>query len=108
MKIPRSVILCGKPCKIIQESDHNGGEFSCAEMTIKIGTADPDQIEENFVHEVSEAILAIRDYRYITEKLEPDSGDYRFFMDHKEFQLFARDFAIAMRGISFAGAKKIK
>lgn len=108
MKIPSSVIVCGKPCKIVTDKTHQGGSFSSATMTIEIGTANPDDIEENFVHEVSEAILAIRDYRYITEVLEPDSGDYRFFMDHKEFQLFVKDLSIALRGISFKSGEKIK
>ena len=108
MKIPASVILCGKPCKIRVDPTHDGGTFDCTKMEIEIGTANPNEIEENFIHEVSEAILAILDYRYATERAELCNDDYRFFMNHKEFQLFIRDLAIALKGITFKGDKTKK
>ena len=108
MRFPKTILVCGQPCKLIIKPEHDGGSFSCDKMEIVIGTRNPDVVAENFVHEVSEAILAIRDYRYVTEKMQLDSGDYRFFMDHKEFQLFIRDLALALRGITFGGKKKIK
>ena len=101
MRIPKSVNLCGKPCKILTDNNSDGGTFNCTKREIVIGTLNPDVIEENFIHEISEAILTIRDYRYVTEQVELDNSDYRFFLNHKEFQLFVRDLAIALRGVQF-------
>jgi len=106
MKIPETIIICGQPHKVILDPTSNGGGFDCVKREITIGTEDPKEIEENLVHEVCEAILAIRDYRYVTERGELDNSDYRFFFNHKEFELFARDLAIALHGLSFTGSKK--
>lgn len=106
MRIPKTINLCGKPCKVLVDASHDGGTFCINKREIVIGIANPEVIEENFIHEVSEAILAVRDYRYALEREELDNGDYRFFMNHQEFQLFARDLSIALRGVDFTPIKK--
>ena len=68
---------------------------------IEIGTSDPSETAENFLHEVGEAIMMMRDFRYALEKEEPENGDYKFILDHKDWQLFSKDLSIALRGVKF-------
>lgn len=101
MKLPKHVLICGKKFTLKQNKAHDGGSFDEATLTIEIGTLDPDEVAENFLHEIGEAILAIRDFRFVPQKHELENGDYRFFLDHKDWQTFAKDLAIALRGIDF-------
>jgi hypothetical protein len=108
MKIPKRVLLAGVHYSIKIDKNKNGASFNCAKKEIWIGTKDPNEIEENFIHEVCECILAIRDYRYIPQKAEISNNDYIFNFNHKEFESFIRDLTIALKGISFnkSGDKK--
>lgn len=106
MQLPRYVMICGKRFTVKQDKSHDGGSFDEAASTIVIGTLDPEEVPENFIHEVGEAILAIRDFRFVPQKEELENGDYRFFLDHKDWQLFAKDLAAALKGVSFTSRKK--
>ena len=101
MRLPKSVNICGKTIAVVSDKTHDGGSFDEETNTIEIGTRDPDEVAENLVHEVGEAIMAIRDFRFVPEREEKENGDYRFFLSHTDWQLFAKDLAIALRGISF-------
>jgi hypothetical protein len=101
MIIPKKVNICGKMFDVVQNPEHGAGSFTESEMKIEIGTAYPEDVAENFIHEVAEAIMALRDYRYTPETLEPDNGDYRFFLNHKEWSIFAKDMSVALGGVNF-------
>lgn len=101
MKLPKTVNICGKNVTVQANKEHDGGSFDDQSYIIEIGTQDPDEVAENLIHEIGEAIMMVRDFRYAREKEEPENGDYRFLLNHEEWQLFAKDLAIALRGVSF-------
>ena len=101
MRLPKSVDICGKRVTVVANKEHDGGSFNQATYTIEIGTSDPGEVSENLLHEIGEAIMAMRDFRFAPEKEELENGDYRFFLNHADWQLFAKDLSIALRGVSF-------
>lgn len=70
-------------------------------LIIEIGTADPSEVAENLLHEVGEAIAVLREFRFAAEREEKENSDYRFVLTHAEWQLFSKDLAIALRGVTF-------
>lgn len=100
MHLPKSVNICGKKVTVVANKEHDGGSFDEDTNIIEVGTKDPTEIAENLIHEVGEAIMIIREFRFALEKEELNNGDYRFFLTHYDWQLFAKDLAIALRGLS--------
>jgi hypothetical protein len=96
MKLPKTVQICGKTFKVTAHKDKSGASFSVDDFTIKIGTKFPQDIPENFVHEVIEAVFLQRGMRY---KLYDDSrsSDYLFSFKHEEFQNAVIDIVIALK-----------
>ena len=86
---------------VISDPENDGGSVDASKLTITIGTLDSDEVGENLIHEVGEAIMMARDFRYAAEREQPENEHYRFVLDHKEWQLFCKDFAIALRGVKF-------
>jgi len=80
---------------------HDGGSVDTDTLTIEIGTLDPAEVAENFIHEVGEAVMMLRDFRYAPEKEDLENADYRFFLNHKDWQLFCKDMAAALAGVKF-------
>lgn len=71
--------------KWIKSPGDRGGYFDFNDMTISIGVSrDENEIFDTLMHELSEAIHVIINTRY---KAYGNIGDYKFVMDHKEFQL---------------------
>lgn len=102
MKIPKSVNICGKRYTVKLNPEHDGGSGDSEKLLIEVGTSDPSEVAENLVHEIGEMIMATRDFRYVPEKDDEfDNGDYRFFLNHKDWELFAKDLSIALQGIKF-------
>lgn len=86
-KIPRIVMILGQKFDVIKEPDNGGGNFSLGDAEIKIGTKhfkkSPDYTFQILVHEISEVIHCIIATRYDDYSA---SNNYKFFMDHKEFE----------------------
>jgi hypothetical protein len=101
MRLPKTVNVCGKTVSVQANREHDGGSFDDESYIMEIGTKDPSEVAENFLHEVGEAIMVIRDFRYAKEREELENDDYRFLLNHTEWQLFAKDLAIALKGVSF-------
>jgi hypothetical protein len=99
--IPKSITICGKPHSVKLDKEFSGGSFNEANASIVIGTAHKLDVPEILLHEVIEAVFAIRNMRYITQRAEPDNGDYRFMFNHEEFEQAVRDIAAALKGIKF-------
>lgn len=89
--------ICGVTYQMIMCPNFDGGEFDASKCIIKIGTKNKKNVFENIVHEVGEAIMVIRDFRFASEVKQPDNGDYRFFLDHREWQIFCRDLSAALK-----------
>ncbi len=101
MRLPKTVDICGKTYKVKADPESDGGTVDSDKLIITIGTSTPLEVPENIVHEFGEAIMMERDFRYAAEREQPENEHYRFVLDHKEWQLFCKDLAIALRGISF-------
>lgn len=101
MRLPKTINICGKLYRVKADPDNDGGSVDTEKLTITIGTGDPSEVAENLVHEVGEAVMMARDFRYAAERETPENEHYRFVLDHKEWQLFAKDLSIALKGISF-------
>lgn len=89
VKIPKSVDILGHKFKIIKNPKTNGGFFNIGldgnEITIgTLGMEDnPDWTFNVLMHEISEAIHCLLNYRY---EAYGDIKDYKFVMNHKEFE----------------------
>lgn len=101
MRLPKRVDICGKMYAVIPDPDSDGGTVDTDKRVITIGTSDTKEVAENLIHEVGEAIMMARDFRYAAEREVPENEHYRFVLDHKEWQLFCKDFSIALRGVKF-------
>ncbi len=101
MKLPKTIPICGYPYKLKIDPTHDGGSFDEGTHTIVIGTLTATRVPDILLHEVTEAVYAIRNLRYVTERGEICNGDYRFFFDHDGFEQATSDIAIALAGISF-------
>ena len=99
MKLPKSVNICGKMFSVVSDKDSDGGNVDMEKRIITVGTMNKDDILENFLHEVGEAILVTREFRYAREREEKDSADYRFIMNHEEWTLFGKDMSIALKNL---------
>ncbi len=81
------VNICGYKFKIEWDKTHSGGSFSFSGRAIIIGTS---RLKSNseitfmiLMHEVSEIIHLILNTRYDDPSVD---GNYKFFLDHKEFE----------------------
>jgi hypothetical protein len=101
MRIPKKINICGRMFDVRTDTTHDGGSVDTDTRVIEIGTNDPEETPENLIHEVGEAIMIMRDFRYAREKHDLENEDYRFFMNHGDWQLFCKDLAIALKGIKF-------
>lgn len=81
--------------KVITNPKHNGGSFNLVgEGIIEIGTEcikeDPGYTFMLICHEIAEVIHVTMRTRYDDPSV---SSNYKFFMDHKEFENHTRVFA---------------
>jgi hypothetical protein len=89
MKIifPKEIFLAAHRFEIKENPEHNGGSFSLDDNLIEIGTLsmakDPHYTWMVINHEVFEAAVTALGYRYRDASVD---GNYKFFMDHKEFE----------------------
>jgi hypothetical protein len=101
MNIPSKLLICGKEHKVIIDKESSGGWFDEGKVAIGIGTKYPAEVPEILLHEIIEAIYAIRNLRYTKQHAQPDNGDYIFVFDHELFEQSVKDIAAALKGIKF-------
>ena len=97
MKLPKSVIITGKRYRVVLDPQRDDGEFDMEKMAITIGTQNPADVLENFLHEVWEGILLSRGNRYSVYVEGNDK--LRFVQDHAELENAIKDLALAIEGI---------
>ena len=96
MRLPTSVIIAGRTWKVLYDKDVQGGEWYSQPGVIKIGPTSSDEEKIGiFVHEILEAILTTRNYRYDNY---PDGNDL-FVFNHREFINIVKDLTLALRGV---------
>ena len=99
MKLPNKILICGIEHKVVLDPGHCGASYDEGTKTIEVGTQYPDDVFENFLHEVVEATLALRDMRYALEREELSNYDYMFAFGHKEFEHFVKDLSCSLKGM---------
>lgn len=98
IKFPKKLKIGCYNFKIVTNPKEGGGTFNFGDGTITIGTKylqeDPDSVFNVICHEVLEATHCATNTRY----RDPSTGDnYKFFMDHKEFENNTMLFSIAIQ-----------
>ncbi len=96
-KLPKTVIIGGRDWKIEYKKDKNDHESSAhmGKSLIKIRSDCPDYATEAFLHEIAESIMVERGYRFSSH----DTNNYRFVMNHQEFESFIIDLRLALKGM---------
>lgn len=88
MKIvfPKEIIVLNSRYKVIQDKESSAGSFDGGKCELIIGTKylkdDPDYTFMVICHEIQEICNVALCLRYNDTSVE---GNYKFFMDHKEF-----------------------
>lgn len=95
MKIPKKIFICGAEWRIIQTNKKIGGFFRSKDKFIKVNVGSK-YINEIFLHEILEAIMANRGLRYDKYGLELQE-DFKFVFSHAEFEQMVRDVAMALK-----------
>lgn len=98
MKLPKTVIIAGREYRVRKDPKYAGGYFGFKDYEITIGTKCPKDTANIFLHECLEAICAERGYRYHPHS-NPQSTEYRFFMNHYEFESAVVDLALALKDV---------
>lgn len=101
MRLPKTISICGIPHRVISSKEESGGGWDQAKRIITIDTSVPADVPEILLHEVIEATMAIRDIRYALEREEASNEDYKFVMNHKEFDQMVKDVTSSLRGLRF-------
>jgi hypothetical protein len=87
LKFPDQVVIASHTYKVILDPEEGGGSFDSAKSILVIGTkylkSDPNYTFNVICHEISEMCHVILCHRYSDHSVH---GNYKFFMDHKEFQ----------------------
>ncbi len=99
-KLPRTIKIEGEVWKIEQDRESNGASLSYRSGTMIIGSAmkkwAPGHQLNALIHEVAEIILINRGIRYDHPLT---GGDYRFYMNHNEFDGFITELTAAIQPI---------
>lgn len=74
----------GQVFSITWDKEVTGGEVHTASMEINIGCKYKQFIWETLVHEISETIHILTHTHYTDSSVE---GDFKFFMNHKQFDI---------------------
>lgn len=96
-KLPKTVIIGGRDWKVEYQKDKNSNisEAFNTKSLIKIRSNCPAYIVEDLLHEVAESIMVERGYRFSSH----DINNYRFVMNHQEFESFIIDLHLALKGV---------
>jgi hypothetical protein len=96
MKLPKIVNICGKEIPLKEKPKEGGGSFDFRDPLIEIGTKYKIDIPEIFIHEILEAILVERMFRYSLRNIG-ENGDYLFAFNHEQFNVICSDLANALK-----------
>lgn len=94
MKLPKTVVICGKTYKVVPKPKKWGGKSDTASQELRIGTrADQssERVFENFIHELAEAAMCEHHFRFTAS----DDG-VAYVMTHKDLDGFANSIAAAI------------
>ena len=99
MRLPRTVLICGKTWKVKKDSSvHCGGHFNGTQQEIVVGSNQSDEgVFEVFLHEVCEAVLTERMHRYGLPYEGFENGNQMFVFNHAQFENVVKDIAMALR-----------
>ena len=100
MKIPKYVTIGGFRWRIIKDKTFGGGSFNGSIPEIRIGTKQgKDDINITFLHEIMEAILAEKLFRYKKGYKSDDNGNYLFIFNHQELEYITQDLCLALKDV---------
>jgi hypothetical protein len=98
--IPEFVTIGGKAYKVVVDPKTNGGSFSNNKCLMYVGSQEGlEAARQIFFHEVWEAILSERMYRFQKPYDKPENGHYIFVFNHDQFEESVKDFYLAIREI---------
>ena len=100
MKLPKTILICGRTYRVKEDKKLLGGKFFCGEQTIFIGTKDKphqDELLNIILHEIIEVILTERNLRYRLPYTETENGHYLFNFNHYDFENWITDLACALK-----------
>jgi len=97
IKRPKKIVIGGKEWRISYDSKKSGGSFQTSDYTIKIGTKYKQDIIEVFLHEVIEAALSNRMFRW--PMWDNTNNRMIFVFDHNQFEEIIKDLAYALKPI---------
>lgn len=90
-KLLKEIEILDYKFQITWDKTHSGGSFSFARNNITVGIAKikdhPEIAFHILLHELSEVIHVLINTRYDDPSVD---GNYKFFLDHKEFELHNR------------------
>ncbi len=94
MKLPKTVNISGKTYNVLKDSNRENGTGRTFKQEITVGTKDQsaERHFETFLHEVAELTCCENNYRYGDGHSETSV----FVMNHKEFERFIGDIAMAI------------
>lgn len=89
MKIPKKIMLCGKPYVVTLDSSVDDGGGSTHKQKIVVGCKgqQSERIFDTFLHEVAELSCCENNFRYGDGHSETSV----FVMSHKDFERFIGD-----------------
>ena len=100
--LPSTVIIAGQEW-VVKTNKKSGGSFDAGKCVITVGTKYPQDVFMVFLHEVFEAILMMRGYRYYTYDASGNPVEYLFNFCHREFDNMMYDVALALRDFPLGG-----
>ncbi len=95
MKLPKTINICGMtyPVRTNSKSYDGGGSTSNPHIMVGTKSKNSERFQEILLHEIMEIAACERGYRYGGGM----SDGAIFVMNHKEFDNFSRDVAVAIR-----------
>lgn len=98
LRFPKQINIISFNFKVIADKTLGGGSFDINKGEIVIGVKhikeDPTYVFNVLCHELMEVISELTRTRYSDPSV---SGNYKFFWDHKEFELNVKIFAETIR-----------
>lgn len=98
LKFPKKITILSEEYTMVYDKRESGGWFENTDYRIGIGTRDlkvnPNYVFMIICHEVMEAITCITSTRFTDNGAY---GDYKFFMDHKQFEVNMQIFASVIK-----------
>ena len=98
MKLPKRIIIASTPWEIKYDKKQSGGSFREKDKLIIIGTLLKKHVLDTYLHEIIEAVLSIRNFRYF---IYPGSGNEKiqFSFNHADFENLIPDILMAIKDI---------